>query len=155
MIHPVVEALLSSQSDDALNAFLESGAVFHVDHREEDELIAGYCERVLSTGDLASELVDIDDDPGFELELSHGGRTLKAGLRGDPGDRHLTILALNRVLHPQYEIRVCVDTKVTDTLAFLALTTQEWAALEARFKDAVSRRFRKVEVSPNLFTDEW
>ena len=130
-------------------------AVFWVDWREEDEAIAGYCETILRTGALSAELVDTDDELGFALHLSYRNRRVKAPLVAGTEDRHITIHALNEILAPDYEIRVCTDSRGMDTLAFVPLAAQDWRSLEARFPEVVRRRFRKIEQRPNLFTEPW
>jgi hypothetical protein len=156
MIPPTVEQLLTNESEEAIEALLaDQDSVFLVDWREEDDAIVGYCEDILQTGDLAAEVVEVDADPGFEMYISHRGRRVKVPLVVGHEDRHITIHTLNQLLKPAFEIRVCVDSNGSDTLAFLPLSGADWSALEARFGEKVGRRFRKVEARPNLFTDPW
>jgi len=57
------------------------------------------------------------------------------------------------MLRGEYEIRFCADSAGSDTLAFLPLSTKQWVELETRHGNDVSKRFHKIEVKPNLFTD--
>lgn len=129
--------------------------VFLVDWREEDEAIVGYCEDILKTGDLSAELVGIDADPGFQVYISHRGKRVKVPLVVGPEDRHITLYTLNELLKPAFEIRVCVASRGSDTLAFVPLSAADWSALEGRFGAKVAKHFRRIEPRPNLFTEAW
>ncbi len=156
MVPATVEQLLSTESESAIEEMLaDKDNVFLVDWREEDDAIVGYCEDILKTGDLTAEPVEIDADPGFEIYILHRGKRVKVPLAVGPEDRHITLYTLNELLRPAFEIRVCVDSNGSDTLAFLPLSAADWSALEGRFGAKVAKHFRKVEERPNLFTDHW
>lgn len=149
MIPASVEKLLTTRSDDALQAMLnDEGAVFWVDRRVEDDEIVKDCEGILRTGDLAAEIVEIDEEPHFELYISYRGRRVKVPLVIGHEDREITIDTLNQVLRPDYEIRICRASDGTDSFALLPLSAADWATLDARFGDSVGRFFRKVEEGP-------
>ena len=143
----------SEQADATLLA--DDSAVFWVDWREEDDAIAGYCEGILKTGSLRGEVVDIDDEPGFEIHISYRDRRLKVPLVVGPEDRHLTVLTLNQVLAPEYEIRALAASRGSDSVAFAPLALQDWAALEARFGPRMDEHFVKLRQRPNVFTEPW
>jgi hypothetical protein len=156
MIPESVHQLLRSPSDETVTALLEdNAAVFNVDWREEDDAIVEYCESVLGTGTLAAQVFDIDEDPGFEMYISYAGQGTKVPLVVGHEDRHITLLTLNRVLAPEYEVRVLVDSNGSDTLTFLPLSSADWSALEAKYGASVAAHFRRIEEKPNLFTDPW
>src|SRR5687768_8541919 len=122
MIPATVEQLLQSESEEAIEALLDDREnVFLVGWRGEDDAIVEDCEEVLKTGDLAAEVVNVDRDPGFELYISRGGQRVKVPLVVGSEDRHITLHTLNQLLLPAFEIRVCVDSNGSDTLAFLPL----------------------------------
>jgi hypothetical protein len=151
-----VERLLQDGTREAVEDMLDDQrAVFLVDWRDEDDAIVGYAEDILQTGDLSAELVGIDDEPGFELYISGKGKREKVPLVAGKEDRHITLHALNQLLQPEHEIRVSVDSRGADTLAFLPLPATDWTALEARFGKKVAAHFRKIEAHPNLFTERW
>ncbi|HZZ00709.1 MAG TPA: NADAR domain-containing protein [Candidatus Baltobacteraceae bacterium] len=146
MIPQSIEQLLSTESESTVEAMLaDRDHVFLVDWREEDDAIVKYCEDILQTGDLAAELVEIDADPGFEIYISHRGKRVKVPLVVGPEDRHITLYTLNELLKPAFEIRVCVDSNGSDTLAFLPLSAAEWSGLEARYAPTVAKHFRRIE----------
>ena len=156
MIPNSVDQLLQIPSEETIDAlFDDDTAIFMVDWGEEDDAIVEYCERVLGTNSLSAEIVDADHDPGYELYISYRGRRTRVPLIVDAGDRHITLHTLNQVLAPDYEVRVCVDSNGSDTLAFLPLSAADWGTLEAKYGRRVAKHFRKIEKSPNLFTDPW
>jgi hypothetical protein len=156
MISPSVVNLLKNPSDENISALLDDdGAVFLVDWREEDDAIVEYCESILCTGSLSAVIVDIDADPGFELYIEYAGKRTRVPLVVGPEDRHLTLHSLNQILAPDYEVRVCVDSQGSDTLAFLPLRATHWSELERTYGAQVAAHFRKIAKKPNLFTDPW
>ncbi|MEM1099702.1 MAG: hypothetical protein AAGH92_13050 [Planctomycetota bacterium] len=156
MISPTVLELLSSPSPESLEAMLDDeSAVFWVDWRQEDDTIPEACERVLNTGALSGELVEIDADPDFEVYIAYKRERIKVPLVVGLEDRHITLHTLNKALSPDYEIRFCADSSGSDTLAFIPLATQDWKRLESQYGSEVEKRFRPIQAKPNLFTDQW
>jgi hypothetical protein len=156
MIPDSVETLLSAPGEISAQALLDDeSAVFWVDWREDDADIVRYCEKVLKTGELSVEETEIEDDPGIDLHISFRGSRAKVPLTCGVADRHITIHALNNMLNPAYEVRVCVDSHPSDSLALLPLKTDEWKALEARYGNEVRWRFAVIQERPNLFTEAW
>ncbi len=150
----LITAVLESPSEDNISALFDDDAtVFWVDWREEEASIVEYCESVLETGSLSAEEVPSDTPRGADLFISHGGKRLRAPLIAGDEDRHLALCALNQVLAPDYEIRFCIDSHGSDTLAFLPLPSTKWTELEQRYGEAVSRHFYRFSERPNLFTD--
>ena len=156
MISSTVSQLLSSPSEESLQAmFDDESAVFWVDWREEDDAIPEYCEGILKTGSLSGELVEIGADPGFEIYIAYNGQRVTIPVVVGAEDRHITLHTLNQILSPDYEIRVCVDSNGSDTLAFVPLASEDWAKLESSYGTEVAKRFRRIQAKPNLFTDRW
>lgn len=150
-----VTAVIESPTEEAIRALLDDDStVFWIDWRQEDETIAESCESVLQTDQLSGELVEVDSDEGFEVYLQFRDRREKVPLSHSADDRHITLCTLNRVLSPEYEVRFCIDSNGSDTLAFLPLECKQWSALESQFGEAVSSRFYKIAERPNLFTDQ-
>ncbi len=126
---------------------------FWVDWREDEGDIVKYCEAVLQTGSLAAEWVRAATPRGSDLFISYIGRRIRAPLTNGHEDRHIALYALNQALAPDYEVRFCIDSHGSDTLAFLPLPSARWAELEDRYGAAVSSRFYRLAERPNLFTD--
>jgi len=124
-----------------------------VDWREEDDAIIRYCENILQTKALSAKSVSSNDDPlGFELIITYKGMNHKVMYPGEDADRDTTIITLNEVLAPDYEIRFFVVSGGGDTLAFLPLSAQQWAELEETFGDEqLERHFAKIHSGLKMF----
>jgi hypothetical protein len=147
-------AVLASPTDDAIRALLEDDTtVFWIDWRQDDETIAKSCESVLQTGHLSGELNEVDSDEGYEVYLQQRDRRVQVPLDYGGRDRHITLCALNRVLAPECEVRLCIDSSGSDSLAFLPLSCERCAAPEQRYGEAVGQRFYRLAERPNFFAD--
>jgi hypothetical protein len=150
----LIEEVLRSGDEDAVDALLnDEESVFGVDWREADDAIVEYCEAMLQTGTLSAEMVNVDGPPGWKLYITYKGNRGRVPHVVGPEDRHITILALNRMLSPDFEIRFCIASNGGDTLAFLPLASKDWAQLERQYGSAVAEHFYKIALKPNLFTD--
>lgn len=176
MIPDAVHKLLQNPSEDAReDALLDKAVFFWVDWREDDDQIAGMCETVLKTGDLKSEW-----DEGEQLMIVRGQQRLPVALIKSAltewvlwftwwllpsfvtdhlqwplrGNRHTTLVAVNRALQPDYEIRLVNGSCDGDEAAFLPLSKADWAALEEKYGPApVAAAFTPIGEPPNFFTD--
>ena len=149
-----VTAVLESPTADRIRAMLDDDTtVFWIDWRQDDETIAESCELVLQTGHLSAELVDGGDAREAEVYLHYRDRRVRVPLTYSDSDRHITLCALNHVLAPEYEVRFCIDSNGSDTLAFLPLPCEQWSAFERQYGEAIARRFYRLTDKPNLFTD--
>ncbi len=154
MNHELITRLIESPSENAIEAlFDDEDTIFWVDWREEDDIIVEYCESIIQTESLSAEEVDADNDAGFEMYITYKDRRVKVPLTIGTEDRHVTIVTLNEILNPDFEIRFCIDSNGSDTLAFLPLSSDMWRKLEGQYGDAVAKRFYKLQMKPNVFTD--
>ena len=150
----LITAVLESPSKDRIRAlFDDDTTVFWVDWREGEGDIVRYCEAVLQTGSLSAEQVRAATPRGSDLFISYNGRRIRAPLINGYEDRHIALCTLNQVLASDFEVRFCIDSNGSDTLAFLPLPSAKWAELEQRYGAAVSRHFYRFAERPNLFTD--
>jgi hypothetical protein len=151
-----VVAVLETPDEDVIRALLDDHAtVFWIDWRQEDETIAESCESVLQSGHLSGEMVEVDTAEGFEVYVRYRDNRVRVPLSYSCADRHITLYALNQALAPEYEVRFCLDSHGSDTLAFIPLGCEQWAAFERQYGEAVGQRFYKLVERPNLFTDEF
>lgn len=149
-----VVALLETPSKTAIAALLnDDTTVFWIDWRQEDETIPESCELILRTGILSGELVEVNSEQGYEVYVRYRDSRVKVSLSYSDRDRHITLCALNQVLAPEFEVRFCVDSNGSDTLAFLPLACEQWSTFEQRYGEAVGKRFYRLTEHPNLFTD--
>ena len=155
-----VVAVLETTEKEAIQVLLEDeAAVFWVDWREEDDAIVGYCEAILQTDSLSAELAEIETKEGYEIHVQYRNKRIRVPLTYSLDDRHITICALNDALAPDYEVRFCIDSNGSDTLAFLPLPQNTWRTLEKSYGEKVSKHFYQLTATPNLFTgslpSEW
>jgi len=125
-----------------------SKSFFWIDWREREEEIVYGCESVLKTGVLS------DERSGERLFITYRDVRIEVPLTQSPEDRHITLLALNELLFPDYEVRLTMATACEDTAALAPLTCAEWEQLEAEYgADAVSRAFHRLQKHPILFKE--
>jgi hypothetical protein len=66
----LIEQVLASPTLERIEALLgDEETVFWVDWREEDDCIPAECERILQTGSLAGELVEVPSENGYEIYI--------------------------------------------------------------------------------------
>ena len=131
----------------------DRGTIFWVDWRHDDDAIPNDCESVLQTGQLSGELVKVPTAKGVEIYVRYKDKRVRVPLTFSHADRHITLCSLNEALAPDYEVRFCIDSNGSDTLAFLPLAASTWAELEQRYEQRVRELFYKISKRPNLFTE--
>ena len=127
---------------DMFDAEYDQPVMLWIDHREDDEDIAKNCESILKTGDLDSWWAD---DDTLDLIIRFRGTHHRIVYPNDYADRDTTIIALNRIIQPDYELRYCTASDGGDTGAFLPATRAEWDKLEKRFPRGVGRLFEPID----------
>jgi hypothetical protein len=150
MIRSTIRSLIENPGADAVVEALceDDASSFAVDWREEDADIPRYCEGVLATGMLSA---DWEDD---QLFIQFGQKRVRVPLTSSVADRHITLVALNEVLHPDFEVRHVVASSGSDTLTCVPLSAADWLALERQYgSDKVRAAFGVIRKSPNLFTE--
>lgn len=144
---------LAMRSGRIVESLTEDGSAFLVDWRHEDEAIPDLCERVLRTGELSGELVELSGPPGYEVFIRLQNARSKVPLTYSPGDRHVTLCALNRLLAPLFEIRYVVESHRNDTGCFVPLPCADWRTLEQEFGAELRKHFYVIQDRPNIFTE--
>jgi hypothetical protein len=140
---------IETESFDELVS-LDRQHIFWVDWREEDDAIVEYCEKCLNTGSLQAEMTYSGDD--VFLTIQYKDQTFKEKVI----DRDPTLIFLNTVLQPDYEIRFCKDSDGSDTLAFLPLSKEEWTELESiHGKEKLDNLFEIIDQDTQMFSKEW
>jgi hypothetical protein len=150
-----VKNVLDMSAREAYQALQQDKTtVFWVDWREEDDAIVRYCESVLQTGNLAAEVVNDETGEGSALSIRYDAKNIKVPLSDSPDDRHIAICALNDALSPDYEVRFCIDSNGSDTLAFVPLPQTTWRELEEEHGQKLNKHFYQIAITPNLFTGQ-
>lgn len=84
------------------------------------------------------------------LELIRDGKVTLLEY-GAYADRDKTLVALDAVLRPDYELRYCRDSDRSSVSAFLPLPRADWAALDGAYPQDVARRFAAISPAAPIF----
>ncbi|WP_336959159.1 hypothetical protein [Chryseobacterium contaminans] len=144
-----LQKYIETESFEDLSS-LNNQLIFWVDWREEDDAIVEYCEKCLNTGVLQAEMTYHGDD--LFLTIKYKDQTFTEKII----DRDPTLIFLNRILQPDYEIRFCKGSDGSDTLAFLPLSKAEWVELEnIHGREKLERLFESINQGTQMFSKEW
>lgn len=155
MDYELIKRVIESPDEDTIETLFDDyDTVVWVDWGADDREIVDDFESILQTGKLSAEAVSANTDAGYELFITYGDERVKVPIVCGGEDRHITIVTLNEVLAPEYEIRFCIDSNGSDTLGFLPLPSSKWRELEEQYDGAVAKRFYRLKTKPNLFTDD-
>jgi hypothetical protein len=119
--------------------------IFWVDWREADDDIVAAAGAAMGGDALAPEWID------GQLHIRYRGTAEHVPLAFQPGDQDITLLALNRALAPDFEIRCVKASDGGDTLAFMVLDRAAWTELEAAFGARVADAFARIEAGAPFF----
>ena len=140
--------LKTEEYDDFYN--LDRETIFWVDWREFDDAIIEYCEKCLKTNSLKAEMKEVSED--LELTINYENKTHTEKVV----DRDRTIITLNEIIQPKYEIRFCNVSDGSDTLAFLPLSNQEWGQLIEKYgEEKINKCFEPINQNSVIFNKEY
>ena len=145
--------LLIGQPGEASTRRLYKGApgVFWVDWREADEDIIALAAACFG-GDVAGNSDELKAQwIEGKLHVSFRDRLLLVPLEFKPGEQDLTLLALNRALAPDFEIRHIKASAGGDSAAFMLLRRDKWVELETSGAAKVDAAFGRLEPGSSLF----
>jgi hypothetical protein len=146
---------LASSDADFFNDYFGDNDIYDiimwVDWREEDENIVRYCEDIIKTGQLSAEVLNAENERGFDFIITFKNSKTNVPYKGNGADRDTTIRTLNTVIQPDYEIRFCKESDGNDTLAFLPLSREQWKELDAKFKNEVDSKFKRITNETKIF----
>lgn len=124
--------------------------VFWIDWCEDNADIVHYSEKLLHTGKLTYERV-VNNERGVDLYIIYGDKKSLVVMETDDSCDP-TIIALNEILQPDYEIRMWMESIGSDTLGFIFLTPDEWSALEQQFGlENVKEYFMSITADTKIF----
>ena len=131
----VIESYIENYINDLEDEILEnrSDIVMTIDWREDDSEIIQYCENILKTGILSSKLEESNNMQGFTISISYADKSLIIPYQGTGADRNTTLLSLNEIIQPDYEIRFCNHSDGQDTLQFIPLPREIWNQLDLKY----------------------
>lgn len=119
--------------------------LFWVDWREADEDIIGLAAEIIGGDKLAPEWIEGKLNIRFNQTLS------EIALQFEPGEQDITLRALNKVLEPEFEIRLIKASEGGDTLAFFILDKKSWSELDLVFGGKVDDAFTKITSESSFF----
>ncbi|PWB19880.1 hypothetical protein DCO46_21270 [Flavobacterium sp. HTF] len=147
-IEKLNQYLESEEYDDFYN--LGNDIVFWVDWRESDDAIIEYCEKCLKTTSLSAEMKQVSDNLELTIKYENTIYTEKIV------DRDRTIISLNEIIKPKYEIRFCKVSDGSDTLAFLPLANQQWQQLMEKYgEQKINQCFEPINEDSVMFNKEY
>ena len=143
----LVHALIASPGEATTRSLYKDrhAGLFWVDWREADDYIVKLAADAMGRKDLSAQW----QEDG--LRIMFEGRTTPVPLEQKPGEQDITLAALNRALHPGFELRWVRASEGGDTLAFQILPAKGWQALEAHYGEAVAQAFARLDPSRPLF----
>ena len=145
---------LKNEDRESFDNFWEnSQKLVWIDWREYDEDIINYIEGVIQSGELSGKSKDVDNEMGFDIFIEWKGIEYKISYPDKEGsDRDTTIKTLNKIIQPEYEIRLFMESLGNDTLAFVPLLKSEWKELEKEFgEEKVNYYFSKIDDDSKMF----
>lgn len=152
LIEKYLTSFVVSEDNDPL--FSNYNHVMWIDNGEKDEDIISYCRVALSIDNLLYATENADNKQGFIAYIEYQGNRNIIPYKGEGADRDTTIITLNEVLKPTYEIRFCREFDISDTLAFLPLKMEEWLYLENKYPTATNCFFGKIKPNDCFFNVE-
>jgi hypothetical protein len=139
-----IEARLRAPVDADPQEFLVNASLVWVDWRDDAADLLGYFAGYFPDGELRVS-------GNQTIAIRFRGRRTTMKRREDPGDKHRALLALVRVLEPEFEMRLAADSLGGDTLAFAVLPTSAWRDLEQAHREAVARAFHVIRKGRDLW----
>lgn len=130
---------------------IQDNIVLVVNWREVDEAIIRYCENILQTGSLSAQESTEKSDQ-YELTLFFKDQVLQVPYKNGLANRDATLIALNQILKPEYEIRFCRASDGNDTLIFLPLPKATWRALTKQYPEQIKKLFETVTKKSKFFS---
>lgn len=149
-----IREFLKNEDRESFDNFWEnSQKLVWIDWREYDEDIINYIEGVIQSGELSGKSKDVDNEMGFDIFIEWKGIEYKISYPDKEGsDRDTTIKTLNKIIQPEYEIRLFMESLGNDTLAFVPLLKSEWEELEKKFgEEKVNYYFSKIDDDSKMF----
>ena len=124
-----------------------------IDWRVYDEEIINYVESVIHSEKLIGKIENVDNKMGFDIIIEWKGKEYKVSYPDEEGsDRDTTIKTLNKIIQPEYEIRLFIESLGSDTLAFVPLSKEEWEELEKEFgEEKVNYYFSRIDDDSKMF----
>lgn len=133
--------------------FEDSDVLIWVDWKECDEATIDYFNEKLFPKDQITVTFETTTEArGVDIFLQHNGVKMRIPYHTDYTERDITIKAMQQMMVEHYQIRWYMESLGGDTLAFVVLTNDAWAQLEATYgKAKVLHYFTPVTSALKMF----
>jgi hypothetical protein len=133
----------------SLDDFWDEEALTWVDWRDYDEDIIDYVNGKIGNLITVSHQ-DNGKDYGDDIIISYKDQSLMIPY-GEVMDRDTTIIYVNELIKPDFEIRLFIENLGSDTLGFIILDRASWEKFEKQFNADVSRYFMPINKNSRIF----
>lgn len=133
----------------SLDDFWDEEALTWVDWRDYDEDIIDYVNEKIGNL-MAISHQDNGKDYGDDIIISYKDRSLMIPY-GEVMDRDTTIIYVNELIKPDFEIRLFIENLGSDTLGFIILDKDSWERFEKEYNADVSRYFMPINKKSRIF----
>lgn len=126
--------------------------VLIVDWQDNDEDIVAECAALLEGSDLKAELRPSQQTNGFAMDIVFDQKRVSVPYAKDGSDRDTTLISLNEILQPEYQIRLCQASMGDDEIEFMLLPTSLWEKLQRRYgRDVIEDCFAEIDKDSCFF----
>lgn len=123
-----------------------------VDWQDNDEDIVEECADLLGLSDLKAEMRPNQQSIGFAMDIVFDQKRINVPFDADGADRDTTLISLNKILQPEYEMRLCQASMGDDEIEFLVLPTELWGKLQRRYgRDVIDDCFAVIDEESCFF----
>ena len=133
----------------SLDDFWDEEALTWVDWRDYDEDIIDYVNEKIGNLITVSHQ-DNGKDYGDDIIISYKDKSLMIPY-GEVMDRDTTIIYVNELIKPDFEIRLFIENIGSDTLGFIILDRASWERFEKEYNADVSRYFMPINKNSRIF----
>lgn len=153
-LQPVIHVLQHSSDENVMEQFFEHESLIWIDWREDEgDIIQYFNDQLPESDQITCEIIDIDKPRGVDIVLSSHDRKLTIPFADDRTDRDSAIRAMQDMIAPRYQIRWFMESLGNDTLAYLLLSTEQWAELEKQFgKEKLEFHFQPITSESVMFS---
>ncbi len=139
-----------------LKDFWDNDEIIWIDWSEYDEDIIHYVnERIGNTIEITNE--ENGKDYGEDIIIKYKDKSLLIPYE-DEMDRDTTIISINEIIKPDYEIMLFLDSLKSDTLGFIVFEAGSLENLKSEFsKELIFKYFLPIKKESqmfNIFVDE-
>ena len=148
----LIKQLIKTATAEAAEELMDDPeTAFWIDRREGPENIIPACEEILKTGHLAVSNPQGAGKNALSVFVQYKNKQKKINLGYSVNNKTKTLITLNQILAPDFEVRYW-DAKIpARTKPFVVLATVDWNMLEKEFGKKLHKHFHVINESTNMF----